>query len=59
MPPVLRFCVIVANLPPPVPRKISSSGGWEFIFVARLGSCVVQVLFFDCALRLVAIRVGV
>jgi len=25
IPPVLRFCVIVANLPPPVPKKMSSS----------------------------------
>ena len=27
MPPVLRLCVIVANLPPPVPKNMSSSVG--------------------------------
>ncbi len=30
MPAVRRFCVIVVNRPPPVPRKVSSSvgAGW-------------------------------
>ena len=36
MPPVRRFWVMVVNLPPPVPRKTSSSGGLGVvIFVCR------------------------
>jgi len=33
MPPVRRFWVIVANLPPPVPRKTSSSAGVGVVMV--------------------------
>lgn len=33
MPPVRRFWVMVANLPPPVPRKMSSSGGVGVVMV--------------------------
>jgi len=52
MPPVRRFWVIVANLPPPVPRKMSSSGEAVVIGVFRpMLSCrvwLVNVFSFRC-----------
>lgn len=45
MPPVRRFWVMVVNLPPPVPRKTSSSGGEGVIMVGfHLTEVVVVVV---------------
>lgn len=44
MPPVRRFWVMVANLPPPVPRKMSSSGEVGVVMLARRLSKVVVMV---------------
>jgi hypothetical protein len=48
IPPVRRFWVIVANLPPPVPRKMSSSGEVaKVMFVFRHRKvCVWRLICF-------------
>ena len=68
MPAVRRFCVIVVNRPPPVPRKVSSSvgAGWVICGFSQNESehtvtnaflfavCEMQVLFCKCVLVLLA-----
>ncbi len=69
MPAVRRFCVIVVNRPPPVPRKVSSSvgAGWVICGFSPLNEseqavtnaflfavCGMQVLFCECVLVLLA-----
>jgi len=49
IPAVLRFWVIVVNLPPPVPRKMSSSWGIFISLGFRLVIWVCDDFFVFCS----------